>query len=215
MQRSKGFFITFEGGEGSGKSTQVKRLAGCLEALGYSVIITREPGGTPEAEKIRNLLVQNDGGNWNAMEECLLLFAARLNHYRTLIEPALNEKKIVICDRFTDSTRAYQGYGLGLPLEQIEAIKLLTLGVVEPDLTFLLDIPVKDGLARSSKRLQAEKSDEDRYETMNLDFHEKLREGFLSLSRYSPQRFCVLNASHNMDDLADDIALTVKERLGA
>jgi dTMP kinase len=214
MQRSKGFFITFEGGEGSGKSTQVNRLAASLQASGYAVVVTREPGGTPEAEKIRNLLVQSDGGNWNAMEECLLLFAARLNHYRTLIEPALNEKKIVICDRFSDSTRAYQGYGLGLPLEHIEAIKFLTLGSVEPDLTLLLDIPVKEGLARSTKRLQAENSGEDRYEGMELDFHEKLRQGFLSLSRSAPQRFCVMNASRCKDDLSEEIASYVNKRLG-
>lgn len=202
MQRSQGLFITFEGGEGSGKSTQVRKLADALSAAGYDAVVTREPGGTPEAEKIRNLLVQRDGGNWNAMEECLLLFAARLNHYRTLIEPSMHAGKIVICDRFTDSTRAYQGYGLGLGLEYIEAIKVLSLGAIEPDLTILLDIPVKEGLARSTRRLQDEFSAEDRYEGMDLAFHEKLRQGFLTLARAAPERFRVLDAAQPANALA-------------
>lgn len=215
MQRSQGLFITFEGGEGSGKSTQVKLLAEALKADGYDVVVTREPGGTPEAEKIRNLLVQRDGGDWNAMEECLLLFAARLNHYRTLIELALNDNKIVICDRFTDSTRAYQGYGLGLGLEYIEAIKALSLGAVEPDITFLLDIPVKDGLARSTRRLQDEFSAEDRYEGMDLAFHETLRQGFLTLARAAPERFRVLDAAQSVDILADRIRILALEFVDA
>lgn len=215
MQHTKGFFITFEGGEGSGKSTQVERLAKTLRASGYGVVLTREPGGTPEAEKIRNLLVQRDGGNWSAMEECLLLFAARVNHYRTLIEPALRSGHIVISDRFTDSTRAYQGYGLGLPLYDIEAIKSITLGSKEPDLTLLLDIPAQAGLARSTRRLQEQVSSEDRYETMKLEFHEKLRQGFLALASDAPERFHILDAAQSMDDLTNAIEAIVKKRLDA
>lgn len=215
MQRSQGLFITFEGGEGSGKSTQVKLLAEALKADGYDVVVTREPGGTPEAEKIRNLLVQRDGGDWNAMEECLLLFAARLNHYRTLIEPALNDNKIVICDRFTDSTRAYQGYGLGLGLEYIEAIKVLSLGAVEPDLTIVLDIPARLGIDRARFRLSNLLSGEDRYEGMDLEFHETLRQGFLTLARAAPERFRVLDAAQSVDILADKIRILALEFVDA
>ena len=147
-----GLFITLEGGEGAGKSTQAKRLKAALESQGREVILTREPGGTIEAEKIRDLLVQRDGGQWTPMAECLLFFAARQMHVETLIKPALADGKIVICDRFTDSTIAYQGYGHGFDIPTIRQIEIITLGGFKPHLTFLLDLPVDVGLSRSLKQ---------------------------------------------------------------
>lgn len=213
MVGARGIFITFEGGEGSGKSTQAKVLAAALEKQGYSVVLTREPGGTKEAEKIRALLVERDGGSWSPMEECLLLFAARAHHIRTLIHPALEAGKIVICDRFTDSTKAYQGFGLGLSMDKIVQLEQDAIDNFKPDLTFLLDIPAKDGLARSSKRLAAENSAEDKYEGLSLEFHEKLRQGFLALASGEPARFRVIDASCAMDDIANSILGQAQESL--
>lgn len=213
MTRAQGFFITFEGGEGAGKSTQVQMLADAVRRSGRHVTLTREPGGTPQAEKIRGLLVNRDGGEWGEMEECLLLFAARLNHYRTLIEPSLTRGDIVICDRFTDSTRAYQGYGMGMELEKVEALKHLSLGAVEPDLTILLDIPASEGVARSARRLKDEVSQEDRYENMDLTFHERLRDGFLKLAAQMPERIKVLDARNEIDEIARSVYALVQEGL--
>jgi len=176
-------FITFEGGEGAGKTTQINRLAQSLTNEGYKVITTREPGGTPEAEKIRDLLVQRDSGKWSPISEALMLFAARSLHVQRVIKPALDDGHIVICDRFTDSTRAYQGYGHNLDLKIIEDLKQTVLGGLEPDMTFILDIDPKTGLGRSERRLASEaldiKQKEDRFESLDISFHEKLRQGFL------------------------------------
>lgn len=212
---SKGYFITFEGGEGSGKSTQVKMLAEALSVVGENATVTREPGGTPEAEKIRNLLVQRDGGSWSPMEECLLLFAARLNHFRNLIEPEMAQGHVVISDRFTDSTRAYQGYGLGLDREQVERIKRVTLGDFEPDLTFLLDIPVEMGLMRSKSRLAAQESGEDKFENLDISFHHRMRAGFLEMAEKNRQRFVVIDASQDINTIKSQIESIVRERLAA
>ena len=213
LQKSKGLFITFEGGEGSGKTTQVKMLAEYLEEQGRDVVLTREPGGTAEAEKIRDLLVQSDGGNWEAIEECLLLFAARSHHVRTIIIPALLAGKIVICDRFTDSTMAYQGYGLGLDIERIEQINKVVLKNFTPHITFLLDIPADQGLARSKKRLGDENSNEDKYESLDVEFHEKLRRGFLDLARHNPHRMHVINATEAIKSIHKSIARILEDRL--
>lgn len=209
-------FITLEGGEGSGKTTQIKLLESALSELGYKVITTREPGGTREAEKIRDLLVQRDGGDWDAVAECLLLFAARHMHYETLIKPALSKGDIVISDRFTDSTRAYQGYGMGMDLEQIERIKQTAIQDVEPDLTFIMDIPVKEGLARSMSRLSAEDQKlqtEDRYENRHIEFHEKLRQGYLSIAKENPNRCAIIDASQAPETIHERLLSLVKERL--
>jgi dTMP kinase len=200
-----GIFITLEGGEGSGKSTQIRRLADVLIERGRDVVITREPGGTPEAEKIRNLLVHRDGGAWTPMTECLLLFAARLMHVETLIKPALTDGKIVISDRFTDSTRAYQAYGYGLDLKVIEDLNVLVLGDFKPDLTFILDVEVEEGLARAGKRLARDSSGEDRYEQLGLEFHQRLRSGYLEIAKREPERCHVINAMRGLDDVAADL----------
>jgi dTMP kinase len=212
-----GLFITFEGGEGSGKTTQINRLAQTLAKSGHKVITTREPGGTPEAEKIRNLLVQREGGNWSPMSEVLLLFAARILHVDKVIKPALESGKIVISDRFTDSTRAYQGYGHGLGLDQIEDTNKLVLGDFAPDLTFILDIDPEVGLNRSERRLAGENfmgaRSEDRFEKLELEFHKRLRDGFLQIAKREPKRCIVLDATKDLDTLSAEILKHVEGRL--
>lgn len=212
----KGLFITLEGGEGAGKSTQSRRLKSVLEDLGRDVILTREPGGTPEAEKIRDLLVQRDGGNWTPMAECLLFFAARQMHVETLIKPALAQGKIVICDRFTDSTVAYQGYGHGFDISTIRAIEKLTLGGFKPDITFILDLPVADGLQRSLKQKDISKgkeNTEDRFEKLQHNFHEKLRQGFLEIASQDKQRCVIVDARQSADDVYHSIWGYIKNAL--
>ena len=213
----KSLFITFEGGEGAGKTTQINRLAESLTKEGHKVVTTREPGGTAESEKIRNLLVQRDGGNWSPLSEALLLFAARHLHVERVIKPNLESNKIVICDRFTDSTRAYQGYGHGLDLDTIENLKEITLGGLEPDLTFILDIESKAGLERSERRLATEaldiKQKEDRFESLDISFHEKLRQGFLSIAKNNQERCKVFDASKDLDTIAADILKATQEKL--
>ncbi len=214
-----GLFITFEGGEGSGKTTQINRLAQTLTAAGHKVITTREPGGTPEAEKIREFIVQREGGDWSSMAECLLLFAARVMHVDKIIRPALEEGKIVISDRFTDSTRAYQGYGRGFDLAKMEELNDMVLGGFGPDLTFILDVEPKMGLSRSERRLAAEILDaaqtEDKFERMDTSFHEKIRQGFLDIAANEPERCRALDATQSIDDLAEAIKTAALERLGA
>ena len=211
---TRGLFITFEGGEGAGKSTQCKRLKTALENDGYDVVLTREPGGVPEAEKIRDLLVQRDGGNWTPMAECLLFFAARQMHVETLIKPALTTGKIVICDRFTDSTVAYQGYGHGFDIATIRNIEKTTLGNFVPDMTFLLDLPVADGLKRSLKQkdiAQGRENTEDRFEKLDTSFHEKLRQGFLTIARENPNRVHVVDAMQDADNVFNVIYGRVRQ----
>lgn len=212
----RGLFITFEGGEGAGKSTQSRRLKSALEDMGRDVVLTREPGGTPEAEKIRDLLVQRDGGNWTPMAECLLFFAARQMHVETLIKPAIANGKIVICDRFTDSTIAYQGYGHGFDIPTIREVERLTLGGFKPDLTFILDLPVSEGLQRSLKQkviATGKENTEDRFEKLQFDFHEKLRQGFLDIASQDKARCVVVDASQSADELFERIKSYIFLRL--
>ena len=210
-------FITFEGGEGAGKTTQIKRLAQKLTDKGYKVITTREPGGTPEAEKIRDLLVQRGGGQWSPLSETLMLFAARSLHVERVIKPALDNGHIVICDRFTDSTRAYQGYGHGLDLNIIETLKDTVIGGLEPDVTFILDIDPKIGLGRSERRLASEaldiKQKEDRFESLNISFHEKLRQGFLQIAQQNKSRCFVMDASQSLNDVTQEVLKTALAKI--
>lgn len=209
----KGCFITLEGGEGSGKTTQIKKLAAFLEGRGIEVVLTREPGGTPEAEKIRDLLVRRDGGNWTPMTECLLMFAARVQHVETLIKPALAAGKYVISDRFADSSRAYQGFGRNLGLESVEQINRASLGDFRPDLTFILDLPAEIGLSRAGKRLTAESSAEDKFEGLGLAFHQQLRQGYLAIAAQEPERCIVVDANRDIEDVAKDLQKHVLEQL--
>lgn len=194
-------FITFEGGEGSGKTTQIQLLKDYFMGQGRDVVTTREPGGTIEAEKIRQLLVQRDGGQWTPTAEALLFFTARHMHVETFIKKALTSGKIVICDRFTDSTLAYQGYGHGFDLDVLEKIKQVSIGDFEPDRTFILDINVREGLTRAGKRMEGQDdgATEDRFERMDLSFHENLRQGYLNIARANPDRCVVIDASQSVD----------------
>lgn len=206
-------FITFEGGEGSGKSTQIKLLADKLKEIGCDFIKTREPGGTPEAEKIRNLLVQRDGGEWSPAAECLMMFAARSMHVQDVILPALAQGKVVLCDRFSDSTYAYQGYGHEVSIANIGAVETASIGDFKPDITFIFDIDAEEGLKRSSKRLADQGSQEDRFENMDIDFHKRLRQGFLDIAKNNPARCFVIDATKSVDDIATEILSIVQPRI--
>lgn len=195
---ARGLFITLEGGEGSGKSTQAKRLCAALEALGHEITITREPGGSPGAEAIRSLLVTGAADRWDGMTEALLLFAARRDHVERTIRPALESGHIVICDRFTDSTMAYQGYGHDLGRKTVEQLSELVLGDFKPDLTLILDLPVEDGLKRAISR----GGDEQRYEDMDVAFHHRLRDGFLDIAKREPDRCWVIDSKGSEEEVA-------------
>jgi dTMP kinase len=206
---ARGRFITFEGGEGAGKSTQLKRLAETLRERGREVVTTREPGGSPGAEQIRALLVSGEPDRWDGMTEALLHFAARRDHLRATVWPALDAGKWVLCDRFADSTLAYQGYGHGLPHHDIRSLYRLAVGDFRPDLTLILDLPVETGLARAAGR----GGTEDRYEKMNGGFHQRLRDGFLAIAAAEPQRCAVVPADRSADDVAAAILAVIDERL--
>jgi dTMP kinase len=213
----RGLFISFEGGEGAGKTTQIELLRTNLKDRGYDVVKTREPGGTPDAEKIRDLLVQRDGGSWSPVAELLLFFAARNHHVENLIKPSLAVGRTVITDRFADSTRAYQSFGRGMPLEIIDTVNKLSLGDFEPDLTFILDIETEEGLRRSTKSMSAStdvrRKTEDRFETVGLEFHRRIRQGFLSLAQIYPQRCKVIDAAQPVDKVAADVWAIVEQKL--
>jgi len=205
-----GRFITLEGGEGTGKSTQAKRLAAAFEAKGLSALATREPGGSPGAEEIRKLLVTGEPGRWDAMTETLLVFAARADHVARTIRPALEAGRIVVCDRFTDSTYAYQGVGRGVPRETIRRIEAVVLDDFKPDLTLVLDLPVETGLARAHSR----GAGETRFEKFDTAFHEKLRQAFLDIAKRAPDRCMVIDASQSEDAVAGAIWDAAARRFG-
>jgi len=214
-QRQRGKFITLEGGEGVGKSTQSKRLAEFLEDRGITVMLTREPGGSDGGEQIRRLLVSGAPGRWTPLTEAFLYAAARADHVAHLIEPALAEGRWVISDRFTDSTLAYQGFGHGLPLDAVAQLNALAAGELKPDLTFILDVPVGDGLARARARPddRDEAAREDRYERMDEIFHQRVAEGYLTIARSEPERCVVVDTTGPVDQVARVISATVGERL--
>ena len=206
--RGQGRFVTLEGGEGTGKSTQAKRLAAALGLRGIVCVTTREPGGSPGAEQIRDLLVQGETGRWDPLTETMLMFAARADHVVRTIRPALEQRKWVISDRFTDSTYAYQGAGRGLPRETIRRIEALALGRFRPDLTLVLDLPVDEGLARAHGR----GSKENRFEHFDREFHERLRAAFLAIARRAPDRCRVIDASGSEDEVAGAIFSAVRKQ---
>jgi dTMP kinase len=198
-----GFFMTFEGGEGSGKSTQIRRLGERLRSGAREVVLTREPGGTLEAEAVRNLLVSGDVGRWTPKSEALLNYAAREQHLEQVIRPALERGAIVLCDRFMDSTRAYQGYAGGCGMGFIDALEQAVVGATRPDLTLIFDLDPAVGLERARNRGDA--VSEDRYERKGLDFHRKLRAGFLDILRRDPERCQLVDASQGMDDVSESV----------
>ena len=204
-----GKFITFEGGEGAGKSTQAKRLAAFLDSHGNSVVATREPGGSPGAEEIRRLLVEGSVEKWDAVSETLLLMAGRRSHFRDLVDPALQRGDWVLCDRFSDSTIAYQGYGQGMDISIIREIQRLAICDVRPDLTLLLDIPAEEGLGRAAARGNAA-----RYERMDIDMHHRIRDGFLEMASNEPDRFEVIDAQGTVDAIENQIRNCIERRFG-
>ena len=203
-------FISIEGGEGSGKSTQIKLLADALTKANIPHLITREPGGEPGAERIRELLVSGDKNAWDATAETLLFYAARVQHMARKIQPALDRSELVVCDRFTDSTLVYQGVGKGLSAEFIRSLHHLTLGNTNPTLTIILDIDPHTGLSRAASR----KGTETRFEGMALEFHEAVRAGFLAIARNEPQRCCVIDATQPTDIVHFLIRSAILSRLG-
>lgn len=217
MERQS-LFISFEGGEGSGKTTQINKLAENLTNNGQKVITTREPGGTPEGEKARELLVQRDAGDWTPMAECLMMFAARVQHAQKIIVPALETNKVVITDRFVDSTMAYQGYGRGVDLAFIEQLTTLSLGNLKPDITFILDIDPEEGLARSERRMAEQalgvEQTEDRFEKMDIEFHRKIRQGFLEIAKKDPGRCHLIDATLDAKTITEKLVQIVAGKMG-
>jgi len=203
-----GRFITLEGGEGTGKSTQIRRLAAALEQRGITVVATREPGGSPGAEEIRKLMVTGEPGRWDVMTETLLAYAARADHVGRTIGPALLDGKWVVSDRFSDSTFVYQGVGRGLDRETIRRIDSAVLDDFKPDLTLVLDMDVAIGLERAKAR----GAGEDRFEKFGAEFHERLRQGFLDIARRFPERCRVIDASGSEDEVAAAIFAAVAAR---
>ena len=203
-------FITIEGGEGAGKSTQIELLAAALKGAGVSVRSTREPGGSPGAEQIRKLLVTGETDRWDPMTEALLHFAARREHLQNVVRPSLEAGHWVLSDRFADSTMAYQGYGHGLGREAIEALYALVLGDFAPDLTLILDLPVELGLERALAR----RDGEDRYEGFGQAFHERLRAAFHGIAKREPGRCALIDASGDVARVHAAVRACVSERLG-
>ncbi|HBP58306.1 MAG TPA: dTMP kinase [Alphaproteobacteria bacterium] len=206
-----GYFITFEGGEGSGKSTQIQLLVDHISRAlsGVAPVVTREPGGTDSAESIRQLLVTGKAERWRAATEAMLMSASRHEHVAHVLRPALAAGKLVICDRYNDSTRAYQGIVGGVPREDIEALNRLACGDLVPDLTILLDMDVAEGLRRASDRA----GDESRFESKGLEFHQKVRTAFLDLAGRYPDRFVIVDAGRSVETVAADIVDIVMPRL--
>ncbi len=207
---TRGRFVTIEGGEGAGKSTQTARLAQALERRGIGTLVTREPGGTPAAERIRALLLDPGAADWEPATEVLLYYAARAENVAKTIEPALATGRTVICDRFADSTLAYQGYGAGVPVDLVRAVGNAALGGFGPDLTLILDFDPELGLARTRARSDAR----DRYESRPLDFHRRVREGFLAIAADAPERCAVIDAAAAEDAVAAEILARYTRRFG-
>jgi len=199
----KGFFITFEGTEGSGKSTQIRYAAQFLKKKGYTVAVLREPGGTKTSEAIRQILLNKDLKEMRPETELLLYLAARAQLVREKIEPALREGKVVILDRYEDSTLAYQGFGGGISLRLIEAFSRFVRGSTVPSLTFVLDIDTRRGLRRSGRG--------DRVEQKAVSFHEKVRRGFLQLARTDPRRYVVLSTRESVTEVRKKIEVKLDE----
>ena len=206
-----GLFITFEGVEGSGKSTQIQRLADRIKSkiVNVDLLITREPGGTDSAESIRQLLVTGRADKWRAATEAMLMSASRHEHVEHVIRPAIESGAIVVCDRFYDSTRVYQGIVGGVPEPDIEALNRLACGTLVPDLTILLDMDVDEGLRRADGRETAET----RFESKGVEFHRKVRSGFLELAARHSGRFVVIDAGREIDLVTSDIEAAVLPRL--
>jgi len=209
-------FVTFEGGDGTGKTTQIRALESYLSSQGNACLVTREPGGTKLGAILRRVLLENGGAPISRSSELFLYLADRAQHVSEVIRPAISAGKVVLCDRFTDSTLAYQGYGRGLDLGVLRQFNRVADDGTRPDLTFLLDCPVSVGLARTAtrqKRLPGDAPPEDRFEREKLEFHERVRVGFLDLAQQEPERFRILDAARSMEDVSLAIRKIVDEAM--
>ncbi len=203
-----GIFITFEGVEGAGKTTNIDFIAGKIRSAGHEIVLTREPGGTKIGEAIRHILLSKDLPEMHHDTELLLMFAARAEHLQSVILPALKAGKWVLCDRFTDASYAYQGAGRGIALSRIAALENWVQGELRPDFTFLFDLDAKTGLARAKSR-----GETDRFEQQHIDFFNKVREQYLSMAKQYPQRFRIIQAQHDLQTVQQQIAQTLNEIL--
>tara|TARA_Y100000782_G_scaffold36627_1_gene41046 strand:- start:2804 stop:3460 length:657 start_codon:yes stop_codon:yes gene_type:complete len=208
-----GLFISFEGGEGSGKSTQIRCLEKWFRDQGEDIVVTREPGGSPGAEEIRNLILTGDPGRWDPVTEALLMFASRRDHVERTIRPALDSGKIVLCDRFADSSVAYQGYGHGLGADYIRKLWQLAIGDFKPDLTLIFDLPLELGLERASERFANVSAAEDRFERMGLEFHQRLRDGFREIASDEKDRCHIIDASGDIETVSERVILAVTSHI--
>jgi dTMP kinase len=206
---TRGIFITFEGGEGAGKSTQIRRLAERLRAAGRDVVLTREPGGSPGAEEIRGLLLNGEADRWSPLTEALLMNAARRDHIERVIAPALERGQVVLCDRFADSTRAYQGAGGQVDPTVIAQLENAVVGSTRPDLTLIFDLPVAEGLRRALSR----NGGEERFESKGVAFHDRLRTAFLEIAAAEPDRCAVIDATAALDAVETAVWAAVEPRL--
>jgi dTMP kinase len=209
-ETARGKFVTFEGGEGAGKSTQVARLVAWLHGRGVTAIATREPGGSAGAEAIRELLVTGEPGRWDGLTEALLISAARRDHVQRLIEPQLRRGVWVVSDRFFDSTLAYQGFGQGVARTHIAALQRAAVGELVPDLTLILDLPVEQAHARA----RARSGGLSRFERMDRAFHERIRQGFIEIAQAEPKRCTIIDAAADMDNVTQAVHRLVARRLG-
>ena len=206
---SRGLFITLEGGEGAGKSTNLAYARQCLEQAGKTVVVTREPGGTELGERVRDILLHRRDLDISAESELLLMFAARAEHLAKVIHPALTAGKTVLCDRFTDATYAYQGGGRGIPAERIAAIEGWVQGSLRPDLTLVFDLPVEAGRARAGQR-----SEPDRFELESNEFFTRVRATYLARAAREPGRVRIVDASQNLEQVQHQIAAILGEVVG-
>jgi len=211
-----GWFITFEGVEGSGKTTQIRLAGEFLREKGLPVTVTQEPGGTPLGERIREILLNQNGFDISGEAEVFLFAAARAQHTDRLILPALEKGQVILCDRFSDATIAYQAYGRGLPLEAVREVCRLASRGLSPRLTLLFDLPVERGLERAFRRIavREERSREDRFEREHLDFHRRIREGYLDIARQEPGRVKIIDATRDIESTRREVRTILASFLG-
>lgn len=209
MSVMQGLFITFEGIEGCGKTSQTKLLNDYLTASGHDVIMTREPGGTPISEAVRELLLSNDSVNMHPHTELLLYLASRAQHVSEVMKPALDKGKIVICDRFADSTFVYQCFVRGINKEIVETMNNFAVGDMHPDVTFVLDVEPEEGLKRAMLRNQKYSRGHDRIESESLEFHKKVREGYLKLAQEYPERVYLIKTDKDKNEVHEEIKKVV------
>jgi dTMP kinase len=211
-----GWFISFEGVEGSGKTTQIRLAGQFLLDKGYPVVMTQEPGGTPLGDRIREILLNRGGFDISGNAEVFLFAAARAQHTDAVILPALERGEVVLCDRFSDATIAYQAYGRGLPLEAVREVCRLASRGISPHLTLLFDLPVETGLERAFRRIASRDEDrrEDRFEREHLDFHRRIREGYLSIAREEPDRVKLIDASRDIESTRREVGIILSSFLG-